>query len=66
MVFIGLQIKWTMLIMKRSNVERYDTTIEEQFSYISITLREAVKIVFHRVFPQKCINLWKLRKKIKD
>jgi len=52
--------------MKTSKKFSTGTTIEEQFSYIGITLRETVSIVFHRVFPQKSINLWKLRKTIKD
>ena len=38
------------------------TTPKEEWSYIVITLRETLSIVFHRVFPQKSINLWKLRK----
>jgi len=59
MVFIGLQIKWTMLIMKRSNLNRYDTTIEEQFSYIYITLRETVSIIFHRLFHKKLTHCGK-------
>jgi len=59
MVFIGLQIKWTMLIMKRSNLNRYDTTIEEQFSYIYHTLFHSKIGVFHRLFHKKLTHCGK-------
>jgi hypothetical protein len=36
-----------------------DTTMGEQLHYISITLRETVSIIFHRLFHRDCVNCGK-------
>jgi hypothetical protein len=38
---------------------RYTTTNEEQLSYIVITLRETVSILFHNLFHRKVSNCGK-------
>ncbi|ABA47055.1 gp86 [Synechococcus phage syn9] len=43
-------------------MKHYQTSFHDQFSYISITLRETVSILFHRLFHRQTNNLWKTRK----
>jgi len=47
--------------IKRANKMNTKTTFSEELSYIGITLRETVSIVFHRFFHRVSDRLWKTR-----